>query len=83
MLSVRLDPQTEQALDRTAAAQGLTKSEFLRNLIDEHLKEESRRATPWQLGSERFGRVGSGRGDLSTTRKSKLKEKLRGKTGRH
>lgn len=70
MLSVRLDPQTEQALDRTAAAQGLTKSEFLRTLIDERLKEESRRATPWQLGHERFGRVGSGQGDLATNRKA-------------
>lgn len=83
MLSLRLKPQTEQALDRTAKSQGLTKSEFLRSLIDERLKEESRRATPWQLGHERFGLVGSGRGDLSTTRKAKLKEKLRGKTGRH
>ena len=83
MLSVRLDPQTERALERTAAAQGLTKSEFLRSLIDERLEEDARRATPWQLGHERFGRVGSGRGDLSTTRKSKLKAKLRGKTGRH
>lgn len=83
MLSVRLDAQTEQALERTAKSQGLTKSELLRSLIDERLKEESQRATPWQLGHERFGRVGSGRGDLSTTRKAKLKEKLRGKTGRH
>ncbi len=83
MLSVRLDPRTEQALDRTAKSQGLTKSEFLRALIDERLREESQRASPWQLGGERFGRVGSGRGDLSTTHKTKLKQKLREKTSRH
>ena len=61
----------------------MNKSEFLRNLIDERLKEESRQATPWQLGRERFGRVGSGRGNLAATRKAKLKEKLRGKTSHH
>jgi predicted DNA-binding protein len=83
MLSVRLDPETEHNLDRTAKSQGLTKSELLRKLIDEGLREESRRASPWQLGSDRFGRVGSGRGDLSITRKTKLKEKLRGKTSPH
>ena len=81
MLSVRLKPEKEQALDRTAKSQGLTKSELLRSLIDEHLERESASSTPWQLGQGRFGRIGSGRGNLSVTRKSKLKEKLREKTG--
>ena len=83
MLSVRLDPVTEQALERTAKSKGLTKSQFLRALIDQGLKEESCRTTPWQLGSDRFGRFGSGRSDLSTRRKIYLKEKLRAKAGRH
>jgi predicted DNA-binding protein len=83
MLSVRLDPKTEQALERSAHLKGLTKSQFLRNLIDQVLAEESRRATPWQLGNERFGRFGSGSSDRSTRRKIVLREKLNAKAGRH
>lgn len=83
MLSVRLDPQTEQALCRAAAAQGLSKSEFLRQSINERLKEESQFATPWDLGHDRFGREGGGRGDLASNRKAVLKKKLDEKTRPH
>jgi hypothetical protein len=83
MISIRLDPETEQSLQRTAESYGVTKSEFLRTLIRERLSQESRQLTPWQLGCDRFGNEGSGHSDLSVMRKSKMKEKLRGKTGRH
>jgi hypothetical protein len=83
MLSVRLDARTEEALSRTAAAQGLSKSEFLRRLIDERLREESQRVTPWDLGCELFGREGSGSGVLAADRKAILKRKLREKTSHH
>jgi len=83
MLSVRLNPETEQALDESAAAQGMNKSEILRRLIDERLQQDSHGRSPWQLGCEHFGKHGSGQGQLSITRKMKFKDKLREKTGHH
>jgi|TARA_Y100000385_G_C12643179_1_gene446299 hypothetical protein len=83
MLSIRLDPETENDLNRSAEALGLTKSEFIRQLIQEKLEADAASATPWQLGHELFGRKGSGQNDRSRTRKKILKEKLRAKTSRH
>jgi predicted DNA-binding protein len=79
MISLRLDKDTENQLIRIASAKGVTKSAFLRQILLERLDEEKHAATPWELGKESFGRMGSGRSDLATNRKSILKEKIRAK----
>jgi len=43
------------------------------------LKKESKEKTPYELGSELFGKYASGKSDLSTTYKQKLKEKINAK----
>jgi len=83
MLSIRLDPKTENDLSRRAEALGLNKSEFIRRLIQEKLETDASKPTPWQLGHKFFGREGSGQSDRSQNRKSILKGKLRAKTSRH
>lgn len=83
MLSIRLDPKTEDELNRNAEALGVTKSEFIRQLIQEKLEANATKATPWQLGQNLFGRTGSGQRDRSRDRKKILKEKLRAKASGH
>lgn len=84
MISVRIKPELEEELQRASEAHGISKSAYIRNLIEEKLQEEREtNRTPWELGKSLFGKQGSGRDDLSKNRKSILKEKLRAKAGRH
>ncbi len=78
MLTLRLDPQMEQNLTNAAKKLGLTRSELVRQSIQEYLKNISRQ-TPWDLGSDLFGKYSSGLTDLSARRKEIIKEKIRGK----
>ena len=84
MISVRIKPELEEELQQASKANGLSKSAYIRNIIEEKLQQEKEmNRTPWELGKSVFGKEGSGRNDLSSNRKSILKEKLRAKTGRH
>ncbi len=76
-ITIRLDPKLQNELDRYAEREGMTRSEFVRECIQEYLVEKKRRKTAWDLGSHIFGKHASGRSDLSTNRKAILKEKLR------
>jgi RHH-type rel operon transcriptional repressor/antitoxin RelB len=82
-ISLRLDGDLERELNKQARVIGIPKSELIRNLISDFLKKKSEKLTPWELGKNLFGREGSGRGNLSTERKSILKEKLHAKKDRH
>jgi len=81
MISLRLEPHTERELKRVAKSKGLTQSEYIRQILAKSLIKE--RETAWELGCEVFGKVGSGRSDLATNRKTILKDKLRAKQSRH
>lgn len=78
MITLRLDPQLEQAVHRAADHLGMSKSELIRTSILEYL---SRRATPnaWEIGQDLFGKYASGCGELSSIRKELVKEKLAAK----
>ena len=82
-ISLRLDRELEQELSRYAKLQGKSKSEFVRSLISAFIMKKPERITPWELGKDVFGCVGSKRGDLSTNRKQLLKDKLNAKHNRH
>lgn len=76
MLTLRLDPKLEQKITNISKQLGLTKSELIRRSIQEYIKKVSTQ-TPWELGSDLFGKYSSGRGDLSKRRKSIVKEKIK------
>ena len=82
-ISLRLDRGLERQLARFAQSEGTSKSDLVRSLISDFVKRKSSRLTAWELGRDKFGRVGSGRGDLSTNRKALLREKLNAKSNRH
>lgn len=43
------------------------------------LKKESKQKSSYELGSELFGKYSSGKDDLSTTYKQKIKDKINAK----
>jgi hypothetical protein len=84
-LTVRLEPQLEEALNRYCRRQRKTKSAVLTALLREHLGAAGASAkTPYELARQ-FGIVGSfasGKRDRARNYKRHLKEKLRAKHSR-
>ena len=75
MITLRLDPKLEQAVNITAKNLGLTKSELIRRCISEYIAKSSH-SNAWESGKDLFGRHSSGEGNLSADRKKLLKEKI-------
>ncbi len=82
MLSVRLDETTENQLSFLAQQKHTTKSKVIKDALVYYfdmLKKESEQKSAYDLGSELFGKYSSGRDDLSSTYKQKLKDKINAK----
>jgi Ribbon-helix-helix protein, copG family len=77
-LSVRLDEETKEILDRTAKLLGTTKTDILKRSIKDfcnrQLLERSKR--PYDLIKDLIGEESSGRGDLSLNGEEILRERL-------
>ena len=82
-ISLRLDSELENELSKYAKLLGSSKSELIRTLIQDFINKKKNKKSPWELGKDFFGQVGSGREDLSVNRKAILKEKLNAKKNRH
>lgn len=78
MITLRLDPQLEQSINNIAQQMGVTKSELIRKSITEFI-DNVEKPSPWAMGCDVFGRYASGVGNLSTDRKTLVKEKIRAK----
>ncbi len=78
MLSIRLPDDLEKDLAELAQSEHATKTEIVKNALSLYIENfKSKKAqTPYDLGKEFFGKYGSEEGNLSTTYKTKLKEKL-------
>ena len=80
-LTVRIEKRLEQALGRAAREEGVTRSEMLRRCLEEFLARRKSSRVAWELGKDLFGKLGSGRSDLSADRKQVLREKIRAAKG--
>ena len=78
MITLRLEPEIESAINSTAKILGLTKSELIRQSINEYLAKVKRQ-NPWEAGEELFGKYSSGYGNLSLERKALLRNKIKAK----
>ncbi len=78
MITLRLDPKLEQAVNNTAKNLGLTKSELIRKSINEYLGK-LKQPNAWEIGEELFGKYSSGLGNLSSNRKELMKSKIQAK----
>jgi len=82
MISVRLDNKLEKQLEKTAKEKSTSKSQIIKESLIHYfnmLKQEQKQKSPYELGREFFGKYSSGKGDLSTTYKQKLKDKINAK----
>ncbi|MCI5144463.1 MAG: CopG family transcriptional regulator [Candidatus Electrothrix sp. AR3] len=78
MISLRLDPKTEQVVNDTAKNLGITKSELIRKSINEYLTK-LKQPSAWEIGKDVFGKYSSGLGNLSSDRKELMKSKIKAK----
>ncbi len=78
MITLRLEPKLEQAVNNTAKHLGLTKSEFIRQCISDYISKV-KQPSAWEAGEDLFGKYSSGQGNLSTDRKQIVKEKIQSK----
>ena len=78
MITLRLDSELEQNINKIAHKMGVTKSELIRKSITAFI-EKIEHPSPWELGSDLFGKHASGKDNLSQDRKSIIKEKIRAK----
>ncbi len=82
MISVRLNKELEDELNLIAKKRQVSKSQIIKeSLIHyfEFLKKQNPSKTPYELGKEFFGKYSSNKGNLSTTYKQKIKEKINAK----
>ncbi|MDD2895759.1 MAG: hypothetical protein PHG81_07030 [Aliarcobacter sp.] len=82
MISVRLDEKIENQLDLISNQKHIPKSKVIKDALVYYfdmLKKESEHKSAYELGSEFFGKYSSGRDDLSTTYKQKIKDKINAK----
>ncbi len=81
VITLRLDKQTHQRLSTTAKAKGVTRSELIRQALQNTLSSESSRPSAWELGKDLFGKHGSGDKNRSVNRKETLRKILHEKHG--
>lgn len=81
-IAIRLDPKLQKDLDLYAQREGMTRSEFVRECIQEYLVQKKERATAWELGKDLFGKHASDRSDRASNRKQILREQLRARQDR-
>ena len=75
--SVRLPMDTRNRLIVLAGAKNMTKSEIIIEALEMYYKQEENELDSYTLGLPYFGKYSLGDGDLSTTYKQRIKEKLR------
>jgi predicted transcriptional regulator len=82
MLTVRLPQELENRLRQIAASEKRTKTQVIRAALEGYLQARQGDKCAAELGEDLFGRHGSGDGQLSSTYKSLLKERIRAKRAR-
>ena len=77
--TARLPLDTRNKLLTLSRVKGKTKSDIIKESLDLYYDQEEKEIDSFTLGEPYFGKYSSGEGDLSTTYKERIKEKLRAK----
>jgi len=80
-VSVRLDKETEELLEKAARIMSKPRSKVMKESIRNYCLKivEREKKTPYELSKDLIGREGSGRSDLSVRGEEILREMLRKK----
>ena len=82
MLTVRLPQDMEDRLKQIAVSEKRTKTQVIRAALEAYLQARHDTKSASELGEDLFGRHGSGHGQLSTSYKRLLKERIRARRAR-
>jgi len=83
MTTVRLPMEIEQKLEILSRSTHKSKTDIIKEAIENMFTKEENEKDSYQLGEEYFGRFGSGKGNLSTDYKNLLKDKINAKYSSH
>ena len=75
--TARLPLDTRNKLLILSRKMNKTKSDIIKDAVEMYYKQEENEIDSYTLGLPYFGKYGSGEGDLSTTYKQRIKEKIR------
>ena len=78
LITFRLDPELEQTINKIAQQMGVSKSELIRKSITEFIGRLDK-PSPWELGSDVFGKYASTYESLSRDRKQLVRDKIKEK----
>lgn len=76
MISVRLSKELEEKIELISKQENVTKSDIIKEALNEYITDHQKKRSPYDLGNELFGQYGSGKGDLSKSYKKKVREKI-------
>ncbi len=82
IVTLRVTAREAADLERIAKALGLTRSDVLKRGLAALQRQMEERHSSYELGTDLFGRHGSGRRDTSTRRRARYKETVRAKHAR-
>lgn len=81
-LTVRLPPRVEEELQRYCVTRKLTKSQVVKEALEQLLARGADAPTPYELGAKGFGADTSGPHDVARNTKRLIRERFRGKARR-
>ena len=77
--TVRLPMETRSKLLTLSRIKGKTKTDIIKESLDAYYEREEAQLDSYTLGEPYFGKYNLGDGDLCTTYKQRIKEKIRAK----
>jgi len=83
MTTVRLPNDVEQRLEILARQRHTSKSDLIKEALESLFFKAESEKDSFSLGEEYFGKYGSGDGSLSTTYKTRMKDKVNVKYHTH
>jgi predicted DNA-binding protein len=75
--------EMEQKLEILARRKHKSKTDLIREALENFFFQEESEKDSYELGEEYFGKYGSGNGTLSTSHKAGIKEKIHAKYDSH
>lgn len=76
MISVRLPKNLEEKINKLSKEKNITKSKLIKEALAQYIANNEKQKTSFELGENFFGKYGSNKGNLSSTYKRKIKEKI-------
>jgi len=79
MISLRLPKTLETKLNQVSKKEDRTKSDIIKELLEDYLLSYNSPQNAYEMGKEYFGKVKSGRSDGSVNYKKIIKDKIKQK----